>query len=289
MQPKLSIICSSFNQGHYFEKTITALNNQSYKNIELIIIDNFSSDNTIKLIKLLDVCVQFIQIECTAEYAYEEASRVASGKYLMWATTSDYLYGFDWIETAVEFLEENPLYSMVWTSSLNINEKGWPQSVSGLIYYLKSPPSDKRYIGYWLLSHYIPELNYIIRRSVFQTCISMHESINLTHRLLFNFTALGYQQKYIIGMGHAGRQHSNNLTTKNRKKDSRDIFKIAKLKITHILKLFIGSANNNLLDSNGEVFYIMNFQDKLIIILYFFYITTYQFVAKSFLFVLKRI
>ena len=49
--PKVSVITTVFNCEKYIEKTILSVINQSYNNIEYIIIDAGSTDNTINIIK----------------------------------------------------------------------------------------------------------------------------------------------------------------------------------------------------------------------------------------------
>lgn len=49
--PKVSIITSVFNGEEYLEETILSVLNQSYDNIEYIIIDGGSTDKSVDIIK----------------------------------------------------------------------------------------------------------------------------------------------------------------------------------------------------------------------------------------------
>ena len=46
-----SIVITTYNSSKYILKTIRSLERQTYKNYEIIIVDDFSSDNTIELLK----------------------------------------------------------------------------------------------------------------------------------------------------------------------------------------------------------------------------------------------
>ena len=51
LNPKFSIIIPVYNQEKYIKRVITSIQNQSYKNIEIIFVDDASKDNSVKEIK----------------------------------------------------------------------------------------------------------------------------------------------------------------------------------------------------------------------------------------------
>lgn len=58
-QPLVSIITVVFNGETYLEQTIKSVLNQTYKNIEYLIIDGGSTDNTLKIIKKYDSFISY--------------------------------------------------------------------------------------------------------------------------------------------------------------------------------------------------------------------------------------
>ncbi len=49
--PVVSVICICFNHEVFVEHAINSVLNQTYKNIELIVVDNGSSDNSYSIIQ----------------------------------------------------------------------------------------------------------------------------------------------------------------------------------------------------------------------------------------------
>ena len=52
-KPLVSIIIRTKNEQNWIESCLRAIFNQSYKNFEIILVDNNSTDNTVKIAKNL--------------------------------------------------------------------------------------------------------------------------------------------------------------------------------------------------------------------------------------------
>lgn len=51
IKPLITIVTPSFNQGQFIEETILSVLNQTYKNIQYIIVDGGSTDNTMEVVE----------------------------------------------------------------------------------------------------------------------------------------------------------------------------------------------------------------------------------------------
>lgn len=89
--PKISIVTPSFNQGKYLEDTILSVISQNYPNLEYIIIDGGSSDNSVEVIKKYEHYLKYwVSEPDNGQYdAINKGFSMASGEILAWLNSDD--------------------------------------------------------------------------------------------------------------------------------------------------------------------------------------------------------
>lgn len=79
--PLVSIIVPTYNSGHTLRKCLNSIVSQTYKNVEIIVVDNFSQDNTIQICK--DFNVKYIQVSAIRSKARLIGAKLSKGEYLL--------------------------------------------------------------------------------------------------------------------------------------------------------------------------------------------------------------
>jgi glycosyltransferase len=119
----LSIVTVVYNGENTIEKTINSVNNQTYKNIEYIIVDGYSKDKTWDIIlNNKSKITKYLQVHDSGIYdAMNIALKYCSGEYIYYLNSSDILYDNKVISDIVDFCIENKLPDMVYGGIIHKN------------------------------------------------------------------------------------------------------------------------------------------------------------------------
>ena len=90
--PKISIITPSFNQGEFIEETIRSVLLQGYPNLEYIIVDGGSTDQTVQIIKKYEPWISswVSEPDHGQTHALNKGFQKATGEIVAWMNSDDY-------------------------------------------------------------------------------------------------------------------------------------------------------------------------------------------------------
>lgn len=106
--PKVSVIITVYNGEKYILETLQSIASQDYSNIEIIIIDDGSTDNTAKLVNDFNVPIVYeLQQHAGIATGWNRGVEKATGEYISFLDSDD-LWSRNKTRNQVEFLKLNP-------------------------------------------------------------------------------------------------------------------------------------------------------------------------------------
>lgn len=129
MMPLVSVILPTYNREKYIAKAIESVWRQGYKNLELIIVNDASTDATGELIGGLakynsKIIILHNEINLGIVASLNKGIKVARGKYIARLDDDDVWCDDKKIEKQVDFLEKNPGYCLVGGGVIKIDKNG---------------------------------------------------------------------------------------------------------------------------------------------------------------------
>ena len=173
--PKISIVTPSYNQGSYLEKTILSVLDQEYPNIEYIVIDGGSTDNSLDIIKKYEKDLKYWVSEQDRgqSNAINKGFSHATGDLLTWLSSDDYyMPGALWAFATMAMA--NPEASAFVGAGRIIDETG------NIIYY-KEPPQHITIetLYRWLNGGDFMQPSSIFRRTAWERVGPLDENVHI--------------------------------------------------------------------------------------------------------------
>ena len=126
-QPLVSVVIGTLNRAKFLERCVRSVLDQTYRNIECIVMDGASKDGSVEILKRLadsDPRLKYVSEPDDGEVdAVNKGIDLVSGEILGFQSSDDYYLG-DAIESAVRFLMDHPEFACVGGDTLFIDADG---------------------------------------------------------------------------------------------------------------------------------------------------------------------
>jgi glycosyltransferase involved in cell wall biosynthesis len=162
--PLVSVVLASYNMGHYLPESVRSVLAQTYENIEVIIIDDGSTDDTEEQIKplLSDPRLRYIKQENQGQpKAKNNGIKACNGEYIAFCDGDD-LWATNKLELQLPLIDHDPEVGVVYSEVSYIDDKGNPLD--------KEQPYE-RYSGMvtdkLILKNFIPFGTALVKRQCF--------------------------------------------------------------------------------------------------------------------------
>ena len=113
--PKISVVIPVYNGSKYIEETLNSVLNQSYKDFEIIVIDDGSTDNTSEIVNRFPSPVRLIQNKHNGKsFSRNIGIRAARGELISFVDADD-LWMPNKLEVQIEYLKNHPEFEWIYS------------------------------------------------------------------------------------------------------------------------------------------------------------------------------
>ncbi|WP_321419174.1 glycosyltransferase [uncultured Methanomethylovorans sp.] len=165
MQPAVSVIMPTYNRAGYLKKSIQSVLDQTFSDFEIIVINNYSIDDTLDVIRAFnDPRIKVINFKNDGIIAKSRNQGIlqSAGRYIAFLDDDD-LWCPNKLELEVKCLESNPEFDLVYSRALIIDEH---DIRNGSLIDPNNAKSGQVFLDL-LYENFIPILTVLIKKNVF--------------------------------------------------------------------------------------------------------------------------
>jgi glycosyltransferase involved in cell wall biosynthesis len=128
MEPRVSFVVPNYNYGRYVAQAIDSLLGQTFRALEILIIDDASTDNSHGVLQRYGADPRVRLIHHGQNHGhlqtYNEGLALAAGEFVGILSADDYALRRDGVERQVTILDANPRVGFVYSAHVYVDEHG---------------------------------------------------------------------------------------------------------------------------------------------------------------------
>ncbi|MCL4545319.1 MAG: glycosyltransferase [Chloroflexi bacterium] len=214
VEPTVSMIVPNYNYSHYVDQALESLLEQSLRSLEVIAIDDASTDDSVEHIRhyTTDPRVRMIthQTNCGHIATYNEGISLARGAYIGLLSADDYCLDSRTLDRQVELFTSSKRIGLVYSAHILVEENGHTMTAIPWANDRVACGLDEFRTLMW--SNYIPASGTLLRRTVHDG-VGLYDA-HLPHAAdwdLWLRTVAHHDAGYISQPLWAYRQHERNM------------------------------------------------------------------------------
>jgi len=225
-KPLVSLIIPTYNSANFIVECLESIFAQTYKNIEIIVVDDGSEDTTAEVLKKYQNCIAYFYQNSSGGPAAPRNVGIAHshGDYLCFFDSDDIMTP-DYVWRQVDFLQRNSDIGMVFCDYRNFDDLGFYEKTHfQTCPKLWSIVSNKAEVILRNSCRMLAEENFgimgtlMIRRSMLQYESGFNENLSSSVDFFFYYRLARFSPVGINNyLGQMRRLHTNNITNNHLK------------------------------------------------------------------------
>ena len=126
INPLVTVLMTVYNGGEYLKTSVRSILNQTFKDFEFLIVNDFSTDDSVDIIKLFNdgrIVIYNNEKNIGQTKSLNVGLNLAKGKYVARMDADDMAFPL-WLDKSLDYIRKHPEYAAVGSAAIVMNESG---------------------------------------------------------------------------------------------------------------------------------------------------------------------